>query len=110
MAGPVDSYAVMGNPVSHSKSPRIHTLFAAATGQRMRYSPMLVEKGRFSEAVRDFFENGDQGLSITIPFKEEAWQLAEITTDRAEKAGAANTLPGRMIKVACMEITPMALA
>lgn len=92
MAGPVDSYAVMGNPVEHSKSPRIHTLFAAATGQRLRYRPILVEPDGFKEAVENFFEIGDLGLSITMPFKEEAWQMAEIKTVRAEKAGAVNTL------------------
>ena len=92
MAGPVDSYAVMGNPIEHSKSPRIHALFAANTGQAIRYSPIRVEIDGFSKAVDAFFENGDLGLSITLPFKEEAWQLAEVRTSRAEKAGAVNTL------------------
>ena len=86
MAGPVDNYAVMGNPVDHSKSPRIHTLFAADTGQRIRYSPVLVEVNGFVETVKRFFNNGDLGLSITVPFKEEAWQMAEARTARAEKS------------------------
>ena len=51
MAGPVDNYAVMGNPIEHSKSPKIHTLFAAATGQRLRYSAILVDISGFREAV-----------------------------------------------------------
>ncbi|OED45222.1 shikimate dehydrogenase [Endozoicomonas sp. (ex Bugula neritina AB1)] len=92
MAGPVDSYAVMGNPIDHSKSPRIHTLFAQGAEQRMRYSSILVEVGGFTKAVKGFFNNGDLGLSITTPFKEEAWQMAEVKTNRAEKAGAVNTL------------------
>ena len=92
MAGPVDSYAVMGNPVAHSKSPVIHTLFAQQTKQHIRYSAILVESGGFEEAVEAFFENGDLGLSITTPFKEEAWQLSTHKTARAEKAGAVNTL------------------
>lgn len=92
MAGPVDSYAVMGNPIEHSKSPKIHTLFAAATGQRLRYTSILVDISGFKEAVNKFFEIGDLGLSITVPFKEEAWQLSEVRTRRAEKAGAVNTL------------------
>ena len=92
MAGPVDSYAVMGNPIDHSKSPKIHTLFAAATGQRLRYTSILVDISGFKEAVDKFFETGDLGLSITAPFKEEAWQLSEVRTRRAEKAGAVNTL------------------
>ena len=92
MAGPVDNYAVMGNPIEHSKSPIIHTLFAAATGQRLRYTSILVDINGFKEAVDKFFEIGDLGLSVTVPFKEEAWQLSEVRTRRAEKAGAVNTL------------------
>lgn len=92
MAGPVDNYAVMGNPIAHSKSPQIHTLFAQDTGQWLRYSSILVDLDGFSKAVHDFFRNGDLGLSITTPFKEEAWQMAEVKTPRAEKAGAVNTL------------------
>ena len=92
MAGPVDCYAVMGNPVAHSKSPVIHTLFADGTGQNLRYKAILVDIGGFEDAVDEFFANGDLGLSITVPFKEEAWQLAEKLTPRAEVAGAVNTL------------------
>lgn len=92
MAGPVDNYAVMGNPIAHSKSPVIHTLFADQTGQSLRYTAILVDVGGFKKAIDEFFENGDLGLSITVPFKEEAWRLAEKRTSRAEKAGAVNTL------------------
>ena len=92
MAGPVDCYAVMGNPVAHSKSPLIHTLFADGTEQNLRYQAILVDIGGFEDAVGEFFANGDLGLSITVPFKEEAWQLAQSLTPRAEKAGAVNTL------------------
>ena len=92
MAGPVDSYAVMGNPIGHSKSPRIHAMFAANTDQRLRYYPVLVEVDGFVKAVDEFFGKGDLGLSITVPFKEEAWHMAKVRTPRAEKAGAVNTL------------------
>ena len=92
MAGPVDNYAVMGNPIGHSKSPQIHTLFADNTEQRLRYRAVLVEVDGFAKAVNNFFTTGDLGLSITVPFKEEAWQMAEVRTARAEKAGAVNTL------------------
>ncbi|USE36695.1 shikimate dehydrogenase [Endozoicomonas sp. SCSIO W0465] len=92
MAGPVDNYAVMGNPIDHSKSPVIHTLFANQTGQSLRYTAILVDIDGLQKAIDAFFENGDLGLSITVPFKEEAWQLAEKRTSRAEKAGAVNTL------------------
>ncbi len=92
MAGPVDCYAVMGNPVAHSKSPVIHTLFADDTDQNMRYSAILVDIDGFQQAVDEFFANGDLGLSITVPFKQEAWELAQRRTFRAERAGAVNTL------------------
>ncbi len=92
MAGPVDNYAVMGNPINQTKSPRIHTLFAADTRQKIRYTSSLVEVNGFSKAVKAFFANGGLGLSVTVPFKEEAWAISDIRTARAEKAGAVNTL------------------
>ena len=88
----MDRYAVMGNPVAHSKSPRIHTLFAGQTNQQLRYDAILVERDGFKEAVTDFLRQGGKGLNITIPFKEEAWALAATRSDRAERAGAVNTL------------------
>lgn len=88
----MDRYAVMGNPVAHSKSPRIHTLFAGQTNQQLRYDAILVEKNGFRESVADFLRQGGKGLNITIPFKEEAWALAATRSDRAERAGAVNTL------------------
>ena len=94
MAGPVDLYAVMGNPVSQSKSPLVHSLFASQTDQRLRYTAREVPVDGFQEAIQHFFkeENGGHGLSITIPFKEQAWQLAQKRSSRADKAGAVNTL------------------
>jgi shikimate dehydrogenase len=92
MIARVDRYAVMGNPVAHSKSPRIHTLFAEQTNQQLRYDAILVEKDSFREAVADFLRQGGKGLNITVPFKEEAWALAATRSDRAERAGAVNTL------------------
>ncbi|MGI9275884.1 MAG: shikimate dehydrogenase [Endozoicomonas sp.] len=93
MAIPVDQYAVMGNPVAHSKSPRIHTLFASAVQHRLRYDAQLVPEDSFTAAVNNFFDQGGHlGVSITVPFKEEAWKLCTARTSRAEKAGAVNTL------------------
>ena len=93
MAGPVDQYAVMGNPIAHSKSPWIHTLFADSVQHRLRYEAMLVAEDGFTTAVEDFFsKGGHMGLSITLPFKEVAWKLCSVRTSRAEKAGAVNTL------------------
>lgn len=88
----VDNYCVMGNPVTHSKSPLIHAAFAAQTGQKIHYQKIHVEPGEFAETLDEFQELGGKGLNITIPFKEDAWRAADILTDQANRAGAVNTL------------------
>ncbi|MFV8572234.1 shikimate dehydrogenase [Marinobacter sp. SBS5] len=85
-------YAVVGNPINHSKSPRIHSLFAQQTGEPVEYTAIQAPLDDFAGTVKQFFEAGGKGLNVTVPFKEHAWALAEHRTPRAEKAGAANTL------------------
>ncbi len=87
-----DQYAVFGSPIKHSKSPRIHTLFAEQTGQAMQYVSELVPAENFSQVVKAFFAKGGQGLNCTVPLKELAWAYADKLTERAQLSKAVNTL------------------
>lgn len=88
----VDNYAVMGNPVSHSKSPLIHKTFAEQTGQNIFYQAIFVELDGFTPAIEQFRDYGGKGLNITLPFKGEACHCATRLSDRARRAQAVNTL------------------
>jgi len=87
-----DHYAVMGNPIAHSKSPQIHAAFAAETGQDIAYEAMLVPEDGFAAAVKHFQQSGGKGLNITVPFKLQAFELVSERSERAATAGAVNTI------------------
>ncbi|MBK6908339.1 MAG: shikimate dehydrogenase [Rhodocyclaceae bacterium] len=87
-----DRYAVFGNPVGHSQSPRIHALFAQQTSQNLSYEALLAPLDGFADHVRTFIARGGCGANVTVPFKEEAFRLATQLTPRAQAAGAVNTL------------------
>lgn len=87
----MDRYGVFGNPIGHSKSPLIHRLFAQQTGQTLSYEALLAPLDDFPAFARHFFSTG-KGANVTVPFKEEAFALADSLSERARRAGAVNTL------------------
>ncbi|MGY8795853.1 MAG: shikimate dehydrogenase [Woeseiales bacterium] len=88
----VDRYGVMGYPVSHSRSPIIHRLFAVQTQQNLQYELLQVAPEQLEKAVRQFGRTGGKGLNITVPHKSEIVHLVEEMSERAKNAGAVNTL------------------
>jgi shikimate dehydrogenase len=87
-----DRYAVIGHPIAHSRSPRIHALFAQQTRQNMIYSAIDVAPQDLAPRVREFFDSGGLGLNITVPHKQAVIALASSLSARARTAGAANTV------------------
>jgi shikimate dehydrogenase len=87
-----DRYAVIGNPVAHSKSPQIHAAFARQTGDAIEFSRLFAPLDGFGAAVKQFISEGGKGLSVTLPFKLEALAIGTFIADRARRAGAANFL------------------
>lgn len=87
-----DRYAVIGNPISHSKSPLIHAQFAYQTGQDFSYEAILAPLNGFRDTVLAFRDQGYRGMNVTVPFKFEAFQLTTQLTVRAQAAQAVNTL------------------
>ena len=89
---PIPLYAVMGNPIEHSRSPEIHQMFASQFSMTIDYRRIHVEVGGFQQAVDSFQATGGQGLNITVPFKVDAWRMCDTRSDRAFRAGAVNTV------------------
>ena len=87
-----DRYCVMGNPIAHSRSPRIHSLFAKLTGQSLVYERELVPLDAFEASLRQLVQSGTKGMNVTVPFKLDAARLADTRSDRVALCGAANTL------------------
>ena len=88
----MDNYRVFGNPIKQSQSPFIHQQFALSTNQQLDYQAQLVEFDQFVSTVKTFISQGGRGANITVPFKEQALELADRLTERAKLAGAVNTL------------------
>jgi shikimate dehydrogenase len=87
------TFAVIGHPIAHSRSPDIHAAFAKQLGIELQYKRIDAQPSEFEAIVADFFNSGGQGLNVTVPFKERAWELARThLSERAKLAGAVNTL------------------
>ena len=91
----MDRYVVIGNPVAHSLSPRIHAAFARALGEAIEYSKLEVPVGEFAAHAQRFFDGGGRGANVTLPFKQDAFAFAAQRSVRAQTAGAANVLAAR---------------
>lgn len=92
MSETLDAYAVIGDPISHSLSPRIHARFAAQTAQAMRYDAVEVAPDVLPAALQALHEQGFRGLNVTLPHKVAVMALCEAVSERAQRAGAVNTL------------------
>jgi len=88
----IDRYGVMGYPVSHSRSPVIHRLFALQTEQNLQYELLQVAPEKLETAIRQFQRTGGKGLNITVPHKAAVSRLVDQTSERAATSGAVNTL------------------
>ncbi|HKU97342.1 MAG TPA: shikimate dehydrogenase, partial [Vineibacter sp.] len=87
-----DKYAVVGNPIDHTKSPLIHLSFAKETGQTIDYVAIEAPVGGFSDVVDRFRRVGGLGLNITAPFKMDAFAYCTVLKERARLAGAVNAM------------------
>lgn len=87
-----DHYAVIGNPIKHSKSPLIHTEFAKQTGQDLDYITKEIPLDGLVEGLKQLQQAGFKGINVTVPFKEQVWQAIENKSEHATRAGAVNTV------------------
>ena len=88
----VDRYAVIGNPIGHSKSPKIHRLFGEQLGHKISYSKLEATENTFFAVVEEFFRSGGKGINVTLPFKGLAYEFSDVLGAHAKNCGAVNTL------------------
>lgn len=100
MTLPTLHFAVIGNPIAHSKSPEIHAAFAQQFGLAIRFERLLAPIGQFAETVEAFRAAGGIGANVTLPFKVEAFRYANTLSVAARQAEAVNALTFRPNEVA----------
>ena len=88
----IDRYAVVGNPISHSKSPIIHAAFAKQTNQNISYESVLAPIDEFETTIQNLIEQGYKGINVTVPFKFKAYDMCVFRSEEAKLAGAVNTI------------------
>ena len=90
----IDQYAVIGHPISHSKSPWIHAQFSKNSDEVIHYGLLESDPSpeAFTQTIKQFIAAGAKGVNVTMPFKEMAWEMADHLSERAKLAGAVNTL------------------
>ncbi|MBF7683822.1 shikimate dehydrogenase [Acinetobacter sp. B5B] len=88
----IKKFAVIGNPIEQSRSPELHQAFAKKENISLTYDKIYAEKSEFKSMVYDFFTHHGVGMNVTVPFKEDAFALCDVLSDRAQAAKAVNTL------------------
>ena len=88
----MDKYAVIGNPIGHSKSPKIHRLFGEQLGHNISYEKLEATEGTFAMVMEEFFRSGGRGVNVTLPFKGLAYDFSDVLGAQAKSCGAVNTL------------------
>jgi shikimate dehydrogenase len=88
----MDKYAVIGSPISHSLSPRIHAAFALQTGQQLEYTAIEIKSENFFDRLNELQNAGYKGLNITLPLKGLAWEAADVCSSDCDRAQAVNVL------------------
>ena len=85
-------FAVIGSPIDHSLSPKIHSIFAKELGIEITYEAIKVEPMHFDTSVNRLFDEGYAGLNVTLPLKELAFNFADELTEDSNLSGSVNTL------------------
>lgn len=85
-------FAVIGSPIDHSLSPKIHSIFAKELGIEITYEAIKVEPMHFDSSVNRLFDEGYAGLNVTLPLKELAFNYADELTEDSNLSGSVNTL------------------
>jgi len=85
-------YTLFGNPVDHSLSPKIHTLFAEQVQRRITYTTSLATEDQFASSLKEYQQSGAQGCNVTLPFKQLALEYCDKVNEAAEIAGSVNTI------------------